>query len=949
MVWDDGDSLVDGVMRGDDSAWRALVREYGEALVGYAARITGDASAAQDVVQAAFVSLHKSRARLPHDVSLRAYCYRIVTNLSLNHVRDEALRNEREREAATMAWEQDETPERAAMLAELWQQVAKLPTDMRLAIELRFGQGLSLKEAAAALDVPMSTLSTNQGRALEELRGRMALRASPAAMVMLGSLEDVLSKGLPSSTAIAIPSTVTLSLEGAVMAAIGVKTAKWVAAAVILLLLGVGGGVFVVYENGQPDAAPLNAGITPDQDIHRAAPSTFPETSSPSPGSGAVTETVRTEESHSDASLIYRIQVVAANDGMKPVAGAKVSGTMADSPSELWKVLAATDERGEATIAGELLDNRIRIEAQQCVDRYASVTSGGELNRILLLRTASLDVTLRTPSGFPIPNAEIFIVRQGDPVAEQLSLDGLSEREVSDTRKAYEGRTYDLMSFPTDDNGCSIGKINGLVPGTYLLYAGNLPVKSNVFRREFCPSFYPVFDEAAATESDFPELASLQAELDSLPQPVTLSPGKNSVTLTSKREIWIFGRVVTEDGKPCSGADVYLLVKRNPIAHSDEASGLSPGASLETADGAQRYFRARANEAGYFTFRSPEGFDEARVNACWKEFPNLYYRTRSRAIGWDSPYHVILADHNGFAQVGDVTLERRYRCEGQIFYDGQPKYAHLAFHTPHLSFGFETDEEGKFEVECFSGDLKQFQEGPRRSAQDNSFLLHVALPGEVEERQFNILENLLSGETIRIDIEKTSVGKVVLTLDQPLAGDEWIRTIVQRITGSGDNGELNNVFGNTWDKPAFPLVAELPPGTYQLQIQRAKRYSNEKGEHLRHEWTGISTVMSFDVLENQTVTLLAKLCVPAFIHFENQKQIAGFFVTLTDANGLAQPMAGVSPKLTQLVLPEMCYTLKIDKTQGPGYLPEAGTGNATTRSIGPFKAGEEVTIVLDEE
>ncbi len=76
-------------------ALNTLVATYESALLRHAARLTGNAAAAEDVVQNAFIKLIR-RWRDPLDPSpqLAAWLYRVVHNEAVDHIRREARRHE---------------------------------------------------------------------------------------------------------------------------------------------------------------------------------------------------------------------------------------------------------------------------------------------------------------------------------------------------------------------------------------------------------------------------------------------------------------------------------------------------------------------------------------------------------------------------------------------------------------------------------------------------------------------------------------------------------------------------------------------------------------------------------------------------------------------------------------------------------------------------------------
>src|SRR5438552_19157873 len=81
MHEDEDDACVARFRAGDEAAFDALVRCHQRAMLRFARYYVGDASAAQDAVQDAFVELHRALAgRYEARGAFRGYLFRIVLN-----------------------------------------------------------------------------------------------------------------------------------------------------------------------------------------------------------------------------------------------------------------------------------------------------------------------------------------------------------------------------------------------------------------------------------------------------------------------------------------------------------------------------------------------------------------------------------------------------------------------------------------------------------------------------------------------------------------------------------------------------------------------------------------------------------------------------------------------------------------------------------------------------
>ncbi len=153
-----------------------VVERYGDFVYNVALRMTGDPHEAQDATQDAFISAYRAFDRFRGESAVTTWLYRITVNAVLMRRRG----RKREREMAQGSIEDrviaDKAPgpEKLALTSELRDAIQRaldqLPADQRMAVVLRDVQGLSGEEAAAALNVPVSTVKTRLHRGRTRLR-----------------------------------------------------------------------------------------------------------------------------------------------------------------------------------------------------------------------------------------------------------------------------------------------------------------------------------------------------------------------------------------------------------------------------------------------------------------------------------------------------------------------------------------------------------------------------------------------------------------------------------------------------------------------------------------------------------------------------------------------------------------------------------------------------------
>ncbi len=167
--------LITQAQQGDRRAFGELVRCHLEGVVNVVYRMCGDANLAQDAAQEAFIRawqhLPSYRPRSP----FRNWVYRIATNVALD-----ALRRERETvdvDALSLA-ASDAGPEAAMEEKErgerVQQAVLALPPASRTVLVLQEYEGLSYREIADALGIPIGTVMSRLNYARNRLRESLA-------------------------------------------------------------------------------------------------------------------------------------------------------------------------------------------------------------------------------------------------------------------------------------------------------------------------------------------------------------------------------------------------------------------------------------------------------------------------------------------------------------------------------------------------------------------------------------------------------------------------------------------------------------------------------------------------------------------------------------------------------------------------------------------------------
>lgn len=181
-------ALLRALGRGEQRALEQLYRQEAAAVYRYALALAGDAAAAADATQDAFVALAEKPAGF--DItrgSLGAYLAGIARHALLALWRRQGREVEAEDEALAARADEAATPEQRLVqqqdLQQLWAALRALPWGQREAVVLVDLQARPYAEAAQIAGCELNTLRTRV------LRGRQRLAAMLGAMAGVGSGE----------------------------------------------------------------------------------------------------------------------------------------------------------------------------------------------------------------------------------------------------------------------------------------------------------------------------------------------------------------------------------------------------------------------------------------------------------------------------------------------------------------------------------------------------------------------------------------------------------------------------------------------------------------------------------------------------------------------------------------------------------------------------------------
>jgi RNA polymerase sigma-70 factor (ECF subfamily) len=165
-----------------DEALRQVIRQaieyYQSPLLRYAARFVYESDVAQDIVQEAFIRLHRDLYAQKTIKDIRAWLFRVTRNLAI----DECRQHGRFRNLESVSTEALATPpdldcgDRKKVLSMANAELAKLPTNYREVIALKIIEGLTFREIAAITGEKIPALHFRLKKGLGELSRRLAVK-----------------------------------------------------------------------------------------------------------------------------------------------------------------------------------------------------------------------------------------------------------------------------------------------------------------------------------------------------------------------------------------------------------------------------------------------------------------------------------------------------------------------------------------------------------------------------------------------------------------------------------------------------------------------------------------------------------------------------------------------------------------------------------------------------
>ncbi len=172
--------LVQHCMRGNEAAWREMVRRFESVVYGVSYRILKDPDEARDAAQESLIKALRALDTFETGRSLKPWLAKIAWN---HAIRQAAKRHKNlvslDEQGQAGPWSNLPDPAQVTERKELGEALRsamdQLPTAMQIVLEMRCGQGMDYREIAHATGWPIGTVKTNLFRARKRLVEMLAV------------------------------------------------------------------------------------------------------------------------------------------------------------------------------------------------------------------------------------------------------------------------------------------------------------------------------------------------------------------------------------------------------------------------------------------------------------------------------------------------------------------------------------------------------------------------------------------------------------------------------------------------------------------------------------------------------------------------------------------------------------------------------------------------------
>ncbi|WP_105264867.1 RNA polymerase sigma factor [Pseudoalteromonas sp. T1lg76] len=175
MIFNSEQRLIIKAQSGSNKAWLTLVKRHEKRLYNQCLRLLQHPDDALDVMQETFISAYQGLGQFNGQSQLHTWLFRIAYNKSAEHFRrhrqHQSLDEVAEPSSNVLHMERPlmQAQQNQRLLAEL----ARLPFEQRVVVEMKFFQHCTFEEIAQQLEVSANTVKTRLYAALGRLKPQL--------------------------------------------------------------------------------------------------------------------------------------------------------------------------------------------------------------------------------------------------------------------------------------------------------------------------------------------------------------------------------------------------------------------------------------------------------------------------------------------------------------------------------------------------------------------------------------------------------------------------------------------------------------------------------------------------------------------------------------------------------------------------------------------------------
>jgi len=182
----DDAALVARAQAGEREAFAALYRRHVDRVYGQLSRLVGPVAERDDLVQEAFLRLHRALPRFRGDAALATLLYRITASVAIDHLRTRRRRPTAPLDLAALArlvspeLSGEQRLREARAVAEVYAALDRIKPAKRVALLLHVVEGLGFAEVGAIVGASEETAKKRAQAAQREVRAALGQRGERA-------------------------------------------------------------------------------------------------------------------------------------------------------------------------------------------------------------------------------------------------------------------------------------------------------------------------------------------------------------------------------------------------------------------------------------------------------------------------------------------------------------------------------------------------------------------------------------------------------------------------------------------------------------------------------------------------------------------------------------------------------------------------------------------------